>query len=71
MKHLILIFNERNEFNRAKQWFSTESAFYYDHSNEGGMALYFPEEDLDALELAINEELAEEEFAGYHFESEY
>ena len=70
MTYLVVNFNDREEFDRAKEWFDTFSDYTYDRSNSEFRCLYFPEENLDALETAICDELTNEGFESFYFTSE-
>jgi hypothetical protein len=67
---LNLFFNSRAEYERAKNFFENKSDFYANEMNDEFRCLTFNEEsNLDALEMAITDELNENNFNGYWFEA--
>lgn len=75
MAHLVLYFNSKKEYERAKRFFEGGSDFYADETCDEMHALYFEEElELtDALEEAITEELVDRglDNGGFHFDVEF
>jgi hypothetical protein len=67
---LNLFFKSREEYERAKDFFENESAFYANEMNDELRCLTFNEEiSIDAIEKAITDELTENNFNGYWFEA--
>ncbi len=71
MAHLILVFHERSEFERASEWFDTDSCFYSDRKDEQTRSLYFEDSDIDCLEMALTDELEQQGFEGYYFREDF
>lgn len=71
MAHLILVFHNPEVYEDAKVWFNTESVFYSDRQEDQSRALYFEDQDLDSLEMALTEELEREGFEGYYFRNDF
>lgn len=71
MAKLLVFFRDTAEYERAKDHFYNVSDYYAEDANEEFRALIFDEDnDIDALEVALTEELDELDFTSYHFESE-
>lgn len=70
MKTLVLHFTSREDFARAKKWFDEFSAFGYFRSNNEFRCLYFEDENIDALEAELRDELAEWDFDNFYFTAE-
>lgn len=70
MSQLIVIFKEQEEFESAVNFFTNQSDFFAEDINYEFKSFSFPEENLDALEREIENELTENGFSSFHFESE-
>ena len=71
MAKLLVFFRDTAEYERAKDHFDNVSYYYAEDANDEFRALTFDEDnDIDALEAALTEELDELDFTSYHFESE-
>lgn len=70
MKELVLLFNNAKEYERAQVFFESSSAFLANEYNDAMRAIIFNEEtgNVNALERAISEELADNGFDGFWFE---
>lgn len=68
MGHLVLFFHERSEYERAKDFFENESEFYANEMNDEFKSMTFHENnDIDSLELAMTDELTNNDFDGFWF----
>lgn len=70
MKDLFLHFTSLDDFLRAKKWFDEFSDFGYYRSNNEFLCLYFEDENIDALEAELREELTDEGFESFYFSAE-
>lgn len=71
MANLLLFFNNRAEYERAKDFFDNESDFApFDQNNEFRCLTFEEDVNIDALEAGITDELEANGFDGYHFELE-
>ena len=70
MTHLAVHFNNAQQYNSAKQWFDSESDFSCDRSVDALCMLLFPEQNLDALERALEQELSAAGFTDFYFTAE-
>lgn len=71
--NLVLKFKSFDEYSHALEFFNTESSFYPDETNSEFLSLSFScsnQEDLDATETSIEEELVSKGFNNYYFETE-
>jgi hypothetical protein len=67
---LNLFFLHRGEYEKAKNFFENESDFYANEMCDELCCMVFNEDgDLDALEMALTDELSENNFGGFWFET--
>lgn len=71
MANLHLYFLNEEEYNKANDFFQYESEFTPMDSNDEFMCYIFEEEsNIDALEMFLTDELAENDFCNFYFTAE-
>ena len=71
MANLHLYFHNEEEYNKANDFFQYESEFTPMYSNDELMCFIFEEEsNIDALEMFLTDELAENDFCNFYFTAE-
>jgi hypothetical protein len=72
VSQLDVVFKSTEDYTRAKEWFTEDSDFYPEEESDEFRMISFgvaDQEDADALEKALDQELNNAEIYSYHFES--